>query len=104
QDIKSAKFSIPRPEEQQKIASFLTAIDERIQLLQKKKAKLEKYKKGVMQKLFSQDIRFKDEHGNDFPDWEEKRLGEICEKQSSNISANSLEESGGSYKIYGATG
>lgn len=77
QDIKSAKFSIPRPEEQQKIASFLTAIDERIQLLQKKKAKLEKYKKGVMQQLFSQQIRFKDEYGNDFPDWEEKKLGEI---------------------------
>lgn len=75
--IEKIKINIPNPIEQQKIASFLTAIDERIQLLQKKKAKLEEYKKSVMQKLFSQDIRFKDEHGNDFPDWEEKRLGEI---------------------------
>lgn len=75
--LKTLSLQIPTTDEQQKIASFLTAIDQRIQLLQKKKAKLEEYKKGVMQKLFSQDIRFKDEHGNDFPDWEEKRLGEI---------------------------
>jgi type I restriction enzyme, S subunit len=68
---------IPQPEEQEKITSFLSAIDDRIQLLQKKKTKLEEYKKGVMQQLFTQEARFKDENGNDFPNWEEKRLGEI---------------------------
>ena len=75
--IRNYKFSFPTPPEQTKIANFLTAVDKRINRLQKKKAELERYKKGVMQKLFSQTIRFKDKYGNDFPDWEEKMLGDL---------------------------
>ncbi|MHA7130920.1 restriction endonuclease subunit S [Algoriphagus namhaensis] len=63
--------------EQQKIAEFLTAVDQRIELLQAKKEKLEAYKKGVMQKIFSQQLRFKADDGSEFPDWEERKLGEI---------------------------
>ncbi|WP_185963891.1 restriction endonuclease subunit S [Flavobacterium restrictum] len=49
-------------------------------------------------------MRFKDDYGNDFPEWKNKNLGEICEKKSSNISANKIEDNFGKYIIYGASG
>lgn len=81
-DFSRIPFSAPTLPEQRKIADFLTAVDKRIGLLIQKKALLEDYKKGVMQQLFTQAIRFKDDHGNDFPDWEEKKLGEVGDFKS----------------------
>lgn len=87
-DLKKLVIILPTSlPEQTKIATFLTAVDKRINLLQKKKAELEDYKKGSMQKLFSQTVRFKpalsgvegNDDGSSFPDWEEKKLGEVCE-------------------------
>lgn len=78
-DLSNIEFSYPSIEEQTKIASFLTAVDEKIQALKKKHSLLEQYKKGVMQKLFSQELRFKDENGNEFPEWEERKFGDTLE-------------------------
>ena len=78
-DIRGLPLELPAEEaEQRKIADFLTAVDERIAQLSQKKALLEAYKKGVMQQLFTQVLRFQDDHGNHFPDWEEKELKEIA--------------------------
>ncbi|MFY1612039.1 restriction endonuclease subunit S [Macellibacteroides fermentans] len=77
QSIRGITLYQPPLSEQTKIATFLTAVDEKLTQLKKKKTLLEQYKKGVMQKLFSQELRFKDDNNQDFPDWEEKKLGEM---------------------------
>lgn len=68
---------IPSLPEQKKIADFLSAIDTVIQKSRDEVAAWEKRKKGVMQKIFSQEVRFKKDDGSDYPDWEEKKLGDI---------------------------
>lgn len=75
--LSEIKLNIPSLEEQIKIANFLSSVDEKLNLLKEKKELLEDFKKGVMQKIFNQDIRFKDDNGNDFEDWEEKQIKNI---------------------------
>lgn len=76
--IKKINISFPSVPEQQKIADFLTQIDNKINQLSQKKQLLERYKKGVMQQIFSQEIRFTDDDGGEFPEWEEKELDSLC--------------------------
>ncbi|WP_188050347.1 restriction endonuclease subunit S [Flavobacterium sp. GP15] len=75
--LNSIVLPFPSIPEQTKIATFLTEVDKKLTALKQKKILLEQYKKGVMQQIFTQQLRFKDDNGNDFPDWEEKKLGEI---------------------------
>lgn len=75
-DFMKIKKNIPCLEEQQKIASFFADIDEVIAQSEAEVAALEKQKKGAMQKIFSQEVRFKMDDGSDYPEWEEKKLGE----------------------------
>jgi type I restriction enzyme, S subunit len=102
--IKSIEISFPTLPEQQKIATFFTAIDKKLSGLKQKRTLLEQYKKGVMQQLFSQALRFKNTEGGDFEEWELKKLGEIASKKSSNIAANKIENNFGDFIIYGASG
>lgn len=84
-EVLNCPVIFPSFPEQQKISDFLTAVDKRIELLEKKKTLLETYKKGVMKKIFNQEIRFKDDKGNDFPDWMRKKIEEITLRISTGL-------------------
>jgi len=93
------KINIPSFPEQQKIASFLSAVDKKIQQLIRKKDLLESYKKGVMQQLFMREIRFKQDDGKAFPEWEKKNYGDIYNFLSTNsFSRNDLNYEAGTVK------
>ena len=78
--INNVDISLPSKEEQTKIASFLSAVDEKISQLTQKHQLLSQYKQGMMQKLFSQQIRFKADDGSEFGEWEEKPLSHYFSK------------------------
>ena len=101
-NIEKLNYEVPLCiDEQEKIASFFMLLDKRIEQQEEKIALLKDYKKAMIQRIFSQKIRFKDQNGNDYPDWEEKKLGEICRVKSSQLTNNVVEEIG-KYPVYGA--
>ena len=95
---------LPSLPEQQKIAEFLSTIDTVIEKQKETVSAWEERKKGVMQKLFSQEVRFKADDGSDFPEWEEKKLGECCDILDSKRKPISKENRVlGKYAYYGST-
>lgn len=78
-DVLAFPLTYPVKEEQTKIASFLSAVDEKISQLTQKHALLSQYKQGMMQKLFSQQIRFKADDGSAFGEWETKLIKDIAD-------------------------
>nr|WP_174493915.1 restriction endonuclease subunit S [Acinetobacter sp. Marseille-Q1623] len=103
-NVSLLQFSYPSKEEQTKIASFLSAVDEKINQLSQKHSLLSQYKQSMMQKLFSQQIRFKADDGSEFGEWEETTLGNI--KGLSVASGRSSHEklNLAQYPFYGSTG
>lgn len=82
-DIKEFKIPLPELDEQQKIADFLGSVDAWLDNLRQQKTALETYKRGMMQKLFTQQVRFKDDSGKYFQEWE----NDILEKLASFFTA-----------------
>jgi len=79
EEYKDLELAFPAISEQDKISTFLSLIDERIQCQNKIIEELKSFKSEVSRKTFSQEFRFKDENGEDFAEWEEKRLGEVAD-------------------------
>jgi len=90
--VKKIQLFLPQKQEQQKIASFLTTIDTKIEQLSKKVELQEQYKKGVMQKIFNQEIRFKNDDGSEFDEWEEKKLKDVLFEHKTRNSDNNIKE------------
>lgn len=72
---------LPSTNEQEKIGAFFSKLDKQIELEEQKLELLEQQKKGYMQKIFSQALRFKDENGNNYPEWEEKKMSEVLREK-----------------------
>lgn len=93
-NLEKVNVKLPTLQEQERIANFLTKVDKIIEKQEEKVKNLENYKKGMMQKIFSQEIRFKDENGKEYPEWEYKRFGDITKKTGERNKENK------EYKVY----
>lgn len=99
QSLSKLTINAPCIDEQKKIASFLEIIDKKIELLNKKSEYYIKFKKYLMQQIFTQKLRF-----NFDDEWKQYKLKDVLTVKSSSISINQLEENTGDYPLYGASG
>lgn len=99
-ELKSFPIAIPNLNEQQLIGDFFKKISKKIQLQQEKIVLLKEQKKGFMQKIFSQELRFKDEDGQEFPKWEDKKIKDIFTITRGKVLATNEISSSGNYPVY----
>lgn len=92
--LSQLELNLPSIPEQNKISNFISSIDVRLKTLIQKKNILEQFKKSVMQKIFSQELRFKDENGKDFPKWENKLLRNLVEFRNGKAHEQDISEDG----------
>ena len=103
--IKTIKVYLPRVTEQEKVASMLVTLDKRIAAQATLVEQLKKYKRGLLSAIFERRIRFKDNDGSKFPEWEQKKLISCCngfDNLRQPITANLRRK--GKYPYYGANG
>ena len=93
-EIGKCFIKLPISKEQEKIASFFSTIDKKIKNLENIITNLENQKKGLLQQIFSQKLRFKDKNGNNYPNWEKKKLGDIANSFDYGMNAPSKEFDG----------
>ncbi|UOB20898.1 restriction endonuclease subunit S [Macrococcus armenti] len=93
-EIKKLSFPVVSLKEQKKIGEFFSKLDRQIELEEKKLALLEEQKKGYMQKIFSQELRFKDENGEEYPEWEEFILKDYVNYSNGKALENEIDELG----------
>lgn len=79
QQLSALPIHLPCKEEQEKISQFLSKYDKLIRNQEEKISALKERKQGLLKKIFTQQVRFKDQDGNDYPAWEEKTLRGICD-------------------------
>lgn len=91
-DFFSINLFTPMLTEQQKIGEFFSKLDQQIELEEQKLEKLEEQKKGYMQQIFSQKLRFKDEIGNNYPNWEIEKLGDLINEVNERTISNNQYE------------
>ena len=98
--LENYQLFIPSINEQRKITLFLQLLNKKFEKQQEKIEKLEQFKKGMMQKVFTRELRFKDEDGGEFPEWETKELRELGEFKRSYSYSRSYEGPGEYYHIH----
>ena len=98
-NLSKLNVEIPSKKEQQNIVSFISDIDKKIELLEKKHQLYLDFKNYLMQQIFAQKLRF-----NFTDDWKQYKLKDVLTVKSSSISINQLEENTGDYPLYGASG